>query len=198
LFSDPHKTHKYTVGRTYRAVNTLRLGYKNQSVNAVQWNNWVIPRGRTEMTKGISRFSNFCEHAYKLRNCGIGGIVLKDSTPVKMSVWLQSAKILLLRAKQWTSALRKTAFLSESCRYRVVDTRLYLQVSLSRVPLPYQTTICADPPTDTLPQVPELAITLWSVLKAKHWQFYFLSCAPRCPKQRTFGGMFPDCDRLSL
>jgi len=25
--------------RTYRAVNTLRLGYKNQSVNAVQWNN---------------------------------------------------------------------------------------------------------------------------------------------------------------
>jgi hypothetical protein len=27
------------VGRTYRAVNTLRLGYKNQSVNAVQWNN---------------------------------------------------------------------------------------------------------------------------------------------------------------
>ena len=25
--------------RTYRAVNTLRLGYKNQSINAVQWNN---------------------------------------------------------------------------------------------------------------------------------------------------------------
>jgi hypothetical protein len=25
--------------RTYRAVNTPRLGYKNQSVNAVQWNN---------------------------------------------------------------------------------------------------------------------------------------------------------------
>ena len=25
--------------RTYRAVNTLRLGYKNQPVNAVQWNN---------------------------------------------------------------------------------------------------------------------------------------------------------------
>ena len=25
--------------RTYRAVNTLRLSYKNQSVNAVQWNN---------------------------------------------------------------------------------------------------------------------------------------------------------------
>jgi hypothetical protein len=23
--------------RSYRAVNTLRLGYKNQSVNAVQW-----------------------------------------------------------------------------------------------------------------------------------------------------------------
>jgi glutamate formiminotransferase len=23
----------------YRAVNTLRLNYKNQSVNAVQWNN---------------------------------------------------------------------------------------------------------------------------------------------------------------
>ena len=25
--------------RTYRAVNTLRLSYKNQPVNAVQWNN---------------------------------------------------------------------------------------------------------------------------------------------------------------
>jgi hypothetical protein len=25
--------------RTYRAVNTLCLGYKNQPVNAVQWNN---------------------------------------------------------------------------------------------------------------------------------------------------------------
>ena len=24
---------------SYRAVNTFRLGYKNQSVNAVQWNN---------------------------------------------------------------------------------------------------------------------------------------------------------------
>jgi hypothetical protein len=35
LFSDSQKTHKYTVGRTYRAVNTLRLGYKNQWVNAV-------------------------------------------------------------------------------------------------------------------------------------------------------------------
>jgi hypothetical protein len=27
---------------TYRAVNTLRLGYKNQSVNAVQWNNLCL------------------------------------------------------------------------------------------------------------------------------------------------------------
>ena len=25
--------------RAYRTVNTLRLSYKNQSVNAVQWNN---------------------------------------------------------------------------------------------------------------------------------------------------------------
>jgi uncharacterized protein YktA (UPF0223 family) len=31
-----NKTHKYS---TYRAVNTLRLSYTNQSVNAVQWNN---------------------------------------------------------------------------------------------------------------------------------------------------------------
>jgi hypothetical protein len=29
----------HCVGRTYRAVNTLRLGCKNQSVNSVQWNN---------------------------------------------------------------------------------------------------------------------------------------------------------------
>jgi hypothetical protein len=32
LFSDPHKTHKHS---PYRAVNTLCLVYKNQSVNAV-------------------------------------------------------------------------------------------------------------------------------------------------------------------
>jgi hypothetical protein len=30
------------VGRTYRAVNTLHLGYKNQSVNAVQWKNHCL------------------------------------------------------------------------------------------------------------------------------------------------------------
>jgi superoxide dismutase len=29
----------HCVYKTYRAVNTLRLGYKNHSVNAVQWNN---------------------------------------------------------------------------------------------------------------------------------------------------------------
>jgi hypothetical protein len=35
--SQIHTKHVNTcVGRTYRAVNTLRLGYKNQSVNAVQ------------------------------------------------------------------------------------------------------------------------------------------------------------------
>ena len=28
--------------RPYRAVNTLRLGYKNQPVNAVQWNNHCL------------------------------------------------------------------------------------------------------------------------------------------------------------
>jgi hypothetical protein len=31
-------SHINTLG-SYRAVNTLRLGYKNQSVNAVQGNN---------------------------------------------------------------------------------------------------------------------------------------------------------------
>ena len=30
---------QYVECRTYRAVNTLRLSYKNQPVNAVQWNN---------------------------------------------------------------------------------------------------------------------------------------------------------------
>jgi hypothetical protein len=36
--SQIHTKHINTlcVGTTYRAVNTLRLGYKNQSVNAVQ------------------------------------------------------------------------------------------------------------------------------------------------------------------
>jgi hypothetical protein len=42
LFSDPHKTQTHCVDRTSRAVNTLRLGYKNQSVNAVQWNNRFV------------------------------------------------------------------------------------------------------------------------------------------------------------
>jgi hypothetical protein len=28
--------------RTYRAVNTLRLSYKNQPVNSVQWNNHCL------------------------------------------------------------------------------------------------------------------------------------------------------------
>jgi hypothetical protein len=42
--SEIHKEHINTLrgqeeSRTYRAVNTLRLGYKNQSVNAVQGNN---------------------------------------------------------------------------------------------------------------------------------------------------------------
>jgi hypothetical protein len=40
--SQIHTKHKYTVGRTYRTVNTLRLGYKDQSVNAVQWNNHCL------------------------------------------------------------------------------------------------------------------------------------------------------------
>jgi hypothetical protein len=40
ICSQIHTKHIITLcGRTYRAVNTLRLGYKNQSVNAVQWNN---------------------------------------------------------------------------------------------------------------------------------------------------------------
>jgi hypothetical protein len=39
LFWDPHKTHKYS---PYRAVNTLRLSYTNQSVNVVQWNNGCL------------------------------------------------------------------------------------------------------------------------------------------------------------
>jgi hypothetical protein len=34
--SQIHTEHINSVVRTYRAVNTLRLGYKNQSVNAVQ------------------------------------------------------------------------------------------------------------------------------------------------------------------
>jgi hypothetical protein len=38
--SQIHTKHINTrVGRTYRAVNILRLGYRNQSVNVVQWNN---------------------------------------------------------------------------------------------------------------------------------------------------------------
>jgi hypothetical protein len=31
-----HNTEIHSVGRTYRAVNTLRLGYKNHSINAAQ------------------------------------------------------------------------------------------------------------------------------------------------------------------
>jgi len=44
FFSDTHTTHTYMLCgqnvecRTYHAVNTLRLSYKNQPVNAVQWN----------------------------------------------------------------------------------------------------------------------------------------------------------------
>jgi len=41
--SQIHTKHINTVVwaecRTYRAVNTLRLSYKNQPVNPVQWNN---------------------------------------------------------------------------------------------------------------------------------------------------------------
>jgi hypothetical protein len=37
--SQIHTKHIQCVGRTYRTVNTLRLSYKNQPVNAVQWNN---------------------------------------------------------------------------------------------------------------------------------------------------------------
>jgi hypothetical protein len=37
--SQIHTKHINYVGRTYRAVNTHRLGYKNQPVNAVYWIN---------------------------------------------------------------------------------------------------------------------------------------------------------------
>jgi hypothetical protein len=37
--SQIHTKQVQCVGRTYRAVNTLRVGYKNQSVTVVQWNN---------------------------------------------------------------------------------------------------------------------------------------------------------------
>ena len=42
LLSDPHINTlcgQNVECRTYRAINTLRLSYKNQPVNAVQWNN---------------------------------------------------------------------------------------------------------------------------------------------------------------
>ena len=44
LLSSPYRAVNTLCGqnvecRTYRAVNTLRLSYKNQPVNAVQWNN---------------------------------------------------------------------------------------------------------------------------------------------------------------
>jgi 3-phenylpropionate/cinnamic acid dioxygenase small subunit len=39
VYSQIHTKHINTsVGRTYRAVKTLRLCYKDQSVNPVQWN----------------------------------------------------------------------------------------------------------------------------------------------------------------
>jgi hypothetical protein len=40
--SQIHTKDTNVVCRTYRSVNTLRLGYKNQSVNAVQWNNLCL------------------------------------------------------------------------------------------------------------------------------------------------------------
>jgi hypothetical protein len=53
------QTHiKHCVGRTYRAVNTLRLGYKNQSVNAVQWNKRCLfsdPQKTHKCTVGTER-----------------------------------------------------------------------------------------------------------------------------------------------
>jgi hypothetical protein len=64
------------VGRTYRAVNTLRLGYGNQSVNAVQWNNrclFVYPQKKINIMRGLNvprskHTPTRCAHTYAHTN----------------------------------------------------------------------------------------------------------------------------------
>jgi hypothetical protein len=65
-----HTKHKYTVDRTYRAVNTLILGYKNQSLIDVQWNNlWLFSDPHTKQSFGRTyRAVNIFRLGYKGRH----------------------------------------------------------------------------------------------------------------------------------
>jgi hypothetical protein len=72
----------HCVGRTYRAVNTLRLGYKNESVNAVQWNNRCFFSDPHKTHKHINKWnsSSSIRHLQPLRVWACSFLRLHDHT----------------------------------------------------------------------------------------------------------------------